>query len=187
MQKPKAEDNCWWESCACKELHSSFMAHSAVADWELILFLDFVQKFRSEFFYVFVKLFKLSFIVTSRRPGLEPERHVLAALVRRILCLNAKQGDRWYRETRGEDQSGLGAEDTVEHQPCSMFDAVPWYLIGLFWSQCVFISFQWVEVGRAGYPRRPSQHRYIYRCVLCCHLWAPVTSWPQRCLQHLWV
>lgn len=26
MQKPKAEDNCWWESCACKELHSSFMA-----------------------------------------------------------------------------------------------------------------------------------------------------------------
>lgn len=22
MQKPEAEGNCWWESCACKELHS---------------------------------------------------------------------------------------------------------------------------------------------------------------------
>lgn len=32
MQKLEAEDNCWWESCACKELHISFVAHSAVMD-----------------------------------------------------------------------------------------------------------------------------------------------------------
>lgn len=38
---------------------------SAVIDCELILFLGFVQKFRLEFFYIFVVLFKLLFIVAS--------------------------------------------------------------------------------------------------------------------------
>lgn len=90
MQKPKAEDNCWWESCACKELHKSFISRLCCHGLRIDIISSFVQKFRLEFFYMFVELLKFLFMVASRRPGLEPECLVLAALVRRILlCLES--------------------------------------------------------------------------------------------------